>query len=62
MYYANSLYEVNTQGCGLIKKSCMELKFSSVHLILRMPSKQLWYKKLGFLQPEKTADILQSHH
>ena len=44
MYYANSLYEVNTQGCGLIKKNCMEPKFSSVHLIPRMPSKQLWYK------------------
>ena len=44
MYYANSLYEVYTQGCGLIKKNCMEPKFTSVHLIPRMPSKQLWYK------------------
>ena len=44
MYYANSLYEVNTQGCALIKKNCMEPKFSFVHLIPRMPSKQLWYK------------------
>ena len=42
MYYPNSLYEENTQGSGLIKKNCMEPKLSSVHMILRVPSKQLF--------------------